>query len=254
MPKLNYESEKFESYEDAAAALFMDLYAQSIRLPDAEALQSENSAQFQNRCSKLFRKYQNHQNGRKLIKGTGRFLKGVAVLVIAALSLGSALFMTVEAVREPILDFYIQHNDGNWQLSSNRFGPDSNDPNHSMPRGFNEKDPLGALLPDDFHLDSIEGNLTESLMAIYCDDDQKVISFSSVCSDSISHINTENADVERLRIGEYDAVLSIRKDDNSAVLVWYNSDLEIVLTLKTDTFSKDELIRIAQIVNQQLMH
>ena len=186
------------------------------------------------------------------VKGAKRVFKAVATIAIASLSLSSFLFLTVEAIREPVLDFYIQHNDGNWKLRNSPFDFDTE--NTAPEASFNEKDPLGALLPQDFRLDFIEGDLTDSMMAIYCNDDQKVVSFRSVRSDSISHINTENADVERLRIGEYDAVLSVRKNDNTAVLKWYNSDLEIFLTLKTDIVSKDELIRIAQVVNQQLMH
>jgi len=252
MRPANNEKNLFDSYEDAAAALFMDCYAQTIALPSRDRVCAAESAGLRQNCQKLFKKHRQKQNRRTFLKGAGRFVKAAAVLAIAFLSLSSFLFLTVEAIREPVLDFYIEQNDGNWKLSS-LFGTDPNAP-ESISGSFNEKDPLGALLPQDFRLDSIEGDLTDSMMAIYCNDDQKVITFNSVRSDSITHINTENADVERLRIGEYDAVLSVRKDDNSAVLKWYNSDLEIFITLATDSISKDELIRIAQVVNQQLMH
>ena len=110
------------------------------------------------------------------------------------------------------------------------------------------------MLPDGFHLHSIEGNQKENLTAVYYNDDQKIITFESEHSNSRLHINTENANVERLRIGEYDAVLSVRKDTRATVLAWYNSDLEIFVTLTTNLLSKDELIHIARAINQQLMH
>lgn len=250
MNPVDNEKTLFEAYEESAVALFMDQYAQTIFLPTRQQVHTADSPQLQLVCQKQFQQHQRRENRKKFLKGTGRFFKRAALVAMAFLSLGSTLFLSVEAVREPILNFYIEQNDGNWKLRS-LFGADSDVPESVL---FNEKDPLGALLPEDFYLDSIEGNLTDDLMAIYYNDDQKVISFRSIRSDSSSYINTENSDVERLRIGEYDAVLSVRKGTEYAVLTWYNSDLEIFITIVTDSISKDELVRIAQTVNQQLMH
>lgn len=255
MPKLNYESEKFESYEDAAAALFMDLYAQSIRLPDAEALQSENSVQFQSRCSKLFRKYQNHQNGRKLIKGTGRFLKGVAVLVIAALSLGSALFMTVEAVREPIVRFYTKQQDGHIEISVNKDALDYTSPYQDAPiKSFNEQDPLGFLLPDDYYLDRIDGSMDAPLYSATYFDKTKdnYIEFSCNISKTQYNVNTENCRVTELEILGNKAVLSENLGNNSKVLLWYNPQLNKILDLTATGFTSEELILMAEALNNAL--
>lgn len=254
MPKLNYESKKFESYEDAAAALFMDLYAQSIRLPDAEALQSENSAQFQSRCNKLFRKYQNHQNGRKLIKGTGRFLKGVAVLVIAALSLGSALFMTVEAVREPIVRFYAKQQDGHMEISVNKDALDYTSPYQDAPiKSFNEQDPLGFLLPDDYALDSVTGTIAYGYYSLYRTiDGENYTAFDCLPSESILNINTENCNVTEFEISGEKAILSENQTNTSVVLVWHNARLNKMLQLTTTDLSKEELILMAEALNNAI--
>lgn len=255
MPKLNYESEKFASYEDAAAALFMDLYAQSIRLPDAEALQSENSAQFQSRCSKLFRKYQNHQNGRKLIKGTGRFLKGVAVLVIAALSLSSALFMTVEAVREPIVRFYTKQQDGHMEISVNKDALDYTSPYQDAPiKSFNEQDPLGFLLPDDYYLDRIDGSMDAPLYSATYFDKTKdnYIAFSVTASNSYHSIDTDDCKVTEFEISGNMAVMSEDIENGCIVLVWYNAYLDKFLELTATDFTGEELILMAEALNNAL--
>lgn len=251
MKNFTPSAESFDRYMDASVELFMECYAETIIVNKADECPAALSPSLQEKCKMLIKSTKRRQNRVKLLKRTGRFLKSAAVIAIAFLSLSSFLFMTVEAVRKPVMKFYIQKLDGNWLLRGSTFDADPNAPESAC---FIEQDPLGALLPEEFHLHSIEGNQKENLTAVYCNDDQEFVSFRSVCSDSNTHINTENADVERLKIGEYDAVLSVRRDTKAVILKWYNSDLEIIVTMTATHLSKEELIHIAQEINQQLMH
>lgn len=255
MIKYTPSAKVYERYMDASIELFMECYAETISVASSTDIREQESPQLNEKCKALIKATHRRQKLLGFTRGIRRVLKSAAVLAIAFLSLSSVLFVTVEAVRTPILNFYIKQNDGNWQLSGIPFDFNTDNPeNAALPKGFNAKDPLGSLLPDDFRINSVEGDLTDGLDAAYYNDKNNFVIIRCLRAESGYHINTDNAEVERIKISGYDAVLSMREDCNSPTLVWYNSDQNMLLTLKTDYFSKEELINIAELLNYILIH
>lgn len=247
MKNFTLSTEVFERYLDASVELFMECYAETITIDSDAAAQEQDSPRLNEKCKALIKATHRRKKLLGFMKGSARLLKSAAVIAVAFLALSSFLFITVDAVREPILKFYIKQNDGNWELSYTPFGADYNDPKHSAPESsFNEKDPLGDLLADDFYLHSVEGHLDGGLSAVYYNDNNNVLSFQCIFSDNTYHINTEDSTVEQIKISGYDTILSEEQPDDNTVLVCYYSDMDRIIILQSDCLSKNELVSIAE--------
>lgn len=251
MKNFTLSPEAFERYMDASVELFMECYADTISIDSDAAAQEQDSPRLHKKCASLVKAFHRRKKLLRAAKGAFRITKAAVVLVILCMSLSSVLFVTVEAVRTPIMNFYIKEHEGNWELSNTPFGTDLNNLDHISKGSFNEQDPLGELIPDDFSLYSRNGALTNTLIADYRSGDEYIY-FKSIHSDTTMHINSENADVEHIDLAGYDAVLSSRYDSQGNMLAWYNSDIEVFLYIDTNGLSKEELINVALSINNLL--
>lgn len=249
MKNFTLSPEAFERYMDASVELFMECYADTISIDSDAAAQEQDSPRLHKKCASLVKAFHRRKKLLRAAKGAFRITKAAAVLVILCMSLSSVLFVTVEAVRTPIMNFYIKEHEGNWELSNTPFGTDPNNLDHISKGSFNEQDPLGELLSDEFYLDSAEGNLNDGLYAVYYNNDGKHISLHCDITEGKLGINTENAKVERFRVSDYDAIFVVRNNVHNPMLVWYNSDIDRFFMLHSDYFSKEQLIDMAEILN-----
>ncbi len=254
MKNFTLSTEVFERYLDASVELFMECYAETITIDSDAAAQEQDSPRLNKKCKALIKATHRRKKLLGFMKGSARLLKSAAAVAIAFLALSSFLFITVDAVREPILKFYIKQNDGNWELSNIPFESEPDDPMYTAPEaGFNEEDPLQYLLPKGFTLISVNGNLEKHLAARYQNAQCQEVIFEYHKSNALININTEDAEMTRLQVSGYDAVLSEHKTTKNLLLIWYNSDLNYTLSLNTNALTKDELIAIAESLNYLLM-
>ena len=110
MSKRSIDKQIYEQYVDATVALFMEHYA--VALGDAtmqtKAPELSCSETLDLRCMTAIRKECAKLRRKEAWKSTKRVLRSAAVLLIALLSLSSVLFMTVEAFRVPVINFFIE--------------------------------------------------------------------------------------------------------------------------------------------------
>lgn len=240
-----------ERYMDASVELFMECYAGVItgdlRSDDEPVEPVPERLILQ--CKNQIKAFQRRRRLSAVVRCTGKVIKSAAVLTVAFLAIGSFLFITVEAVRKPILNFYIQKNDGNWVLSDTPL--DTDNPMYNAPEsGFDKKDPLGSFLVNEFQLYSLEGTLEDGMTAVYLKGDEgKGVSFHSATDDVQVSFNTEEATVTELEISGFTAIMSSRTDKHSVYLIWHRTDLNMYFSLNSDCLSEEELISMAESLN-----
>lgn len=254
MNKRTIDNDVYERYIDATVALFMEYYSVAF-LPEsinAEFNLEENGIAFptelDNRCRQLIKKelsrYRRKQNLSNLVKG----LKYVAACFIAFLSLSSFLFMTVEAIRIPIINYYISQHDGHWEIFGQTNGDSqTGEINNAV---IDIDDPLAQLIPDEYQLSICEGEAITDIVAIYENNSNNRICFSALPGEHWIAIDSENAQTSRQhKICGYDAITVIK--DDSVSLTWINTKLNTVFTLIADNMSDSEVSAIVeQLINR----
>ncbi len=236
----------YEKYVDASVALFMEHYSaalteqvkQNIKTFDAVPVPEE----LDQKCRKLIRKECAKRKSRLFFKSLGKGLSYVAILMVVLLSMSSALFVTVEAVRIPIINFYIEHGDGYWVIT----GDGENSVGNPGPLNnvvFDERDPLNGLVPSEYALERyIE--LNNGTTAMYQNGEGHTLIFTQTMNSNQLTIDTEDAEyTKELDIIGYDAVLVKTK---KMKLVWLDSHRAVMCTLIADSLSEEEIISLAE--------
>ena len=241
----------YEKYVDASVALFMEHYSaalteqvkQNIKTFDAVPVPEE----LDQKCRKLIRKECAKRKSKQFFKSLGKGLSYAAVLLIVLLSMSSALFMTVEAVRIPIINFYIEHGDGYWIITGDD-GNNNDDVDNHGDIDFDEGDPLKGLIPGDYVLKRYY-ELNNGATAMYVNSVGHTVVLMQVTSSSQLVVDTENAEyTKELRINDCNAVL-VKAEKMS--LVWLEPQQSVMYTLVADSLDEEELITIAEVLSLQ---
>ncbi len=235
----------YEQYVDATVALFMEYYS-AVTLPDRIRTEFESQgnnpfsfpAELDSRCRFLIKKECARHRRKQCVTSIVKGLRYVAALAVAALSLFSLLFITVEAFRVPIINYYIEQNDGHWDLSGQgNYSPEM--PNYSL----EINDPLAGLVSEEYQLVITEGESLQKLTAIYEDVSGRQVFFSCEPGNSLVSIDSEGAErSEMCKIGDCDAVLVIK---NGVRLAWIHEETSTIFTLIADDLTETEVFSIA---------
>lgn len=255
MDKPNINKEVYERYVDASVALFMEYYAK-VLLQDVDTGDniSDNAvAEFPNeldkRCMKMIKTECVRRKRVAIIKSATRVLRSAAVIAVAILALSSLLFMTVEAVRVPIINYFIEQKDGYWAITG-QGGNDQNDDVTNSQKPFDTIDPLSEFLPQDYALVQVIGDSANQLIAIYENNAGKQVFFSTRPYDSSIQIDSEDAEFsEQCQILEHEAVLVVK--NGTTRLVWIHEGVSILFTVIADELPTDDVTAIAQQVSLQ---
>lgn len=241
----------FDQYVDASVALFMEHY--SSVLTDhvkTEIMSSESvdvSDGLDQKCRTLIRKEFAKRKRKAFLKGVSKGLSYAAVLMVALLSLSSALFITVEAVRVPIINFFIEQGDGYWVIT----GEDEDTSAHRDNQNkivFDEADPLRDLLPEEFRLERyIE--LNTGATAMYADELGNNAVLVLTRNSSALMIDTENAEYTK-EISILDCKAILVKTEKLS-LVWLDSKRDVLYNLVVDSIDEEDLIEIAEEVTSR---
>lgn len=244
----------YERYVDAAVDLFMQYYFETIHVDSEADITEQQTAELSKKCESLVKAKHRRKKLMGAAKGTLKVLKAAAILAVVVLSASSFLFVTVEAVRKPILDFYIEYNDGYVEISGDLPEYDPENPRFTRPDAeFDPEDPLGAILAhENFSLERNSRSFEKGTTAIYRNDQGDVISIQSFGSDGNLQINTENLRVEYIEISGQDAILTSDKHTRNVALYWYYPELDMFLTLHTDYYPENDVIDIAEILSDML--
>ena len=243
MDKRKISEDVYERYVDASVALFMEYYAASCldgsKSPHADG--KDFPADLDTRCRSLINRECTRQRRRAFLKSAGKCLGAVACLAIFLLSLSSVLFMTVEAVRIPVINYYIEQGDSYWEIS-NKSGQSSTIENNDM---ISLSNPLGDLIPNEYVLKTIKGDALEHLFAIYENPASQQIIFSTCPIDDVTRLDTENSkNLNTSKILGYPAVI-VEKDSRTTI-TWVIDNLSLVVYLEATGITSRELAPIAE--------
>lgn len=244
MGKHSIDKQVYEQYVDAAVALFMEHYAAAL----SEELEQTDSPvkacpeALDQRCMALIRKTCAKQRRQAFWAGTKKVLHSAAMLVMALLSLSSILFMTVEAFRVPVINYFIEQDDGFWAIT----GRKADDPvTPTTADAFDPDDPLAGLLPEGYALVDVKKGENGKSIATYKNGQGNRVFLWIRPNTSDVTVNSENASASRkCMIAGYDGVYVER--DNMTQLVWVDKAENATYMLNADAMDEKQLIALAE--------
>lgn len=243
----------YDQYVDASVALFMEYYSSALTEHVKTEMMSSDSVdiseELDQKCRTLIRKECAKRKRKVFFKGLSKGFSYAAALLVVLLSMSSALFITVEAVRIPIINFFIEQGDGYWVITG-----EDEDKNSSGQGGhqdevmFDETDPLSGLLPAGFKLERYI-QLNTGATAMYADESGNNVVLVLTQDSSALMIDTEDAEyTKELSVMECKAILV--KTENLS-LVWLDSQREVLYNLIVDDIAEEDLIKIAEEVTSR---
>ena len=249
MNKRKISEEVYDRYVDASVALFMEYYASSCldNADDPHIDEVEFPADLDSRCRTLIDREFARQRRKTFFKAAAKGLGVVAAFAAVILSLSSVLFMTVEAVRVPIINYYIEQGDSYWEISSQN----GHSSEHETQNTISLSDPLANLIPNDYKLSTIKGDTLSCLIAIYKNADGQKVSFSTGSIDGATRFDTENAQTSKTtNILGYNAFMVIK--GNQTNITWIIDDLSLVISLDSTGLTSAELAMMAEQLTMKL--
>jgi len=241
-PQISEETR--EELEEATVSLFMDQYAKAMNAGfDAmmeESADNEFPPELEKRCLALIEQEYAKERNKRRRKAALRVLRSAAAVVVVVLGLCSILFMTVEAFRVPIMNFFAEKHDGHLELRGTYAESES-------PSVFNPDDPLGDIIPAEYTLADINSDWQKGLVtAVYCNEENSIILFSIEPSENSMLIDDEDAETLQFQLMNCDAYLL--REDEMIRLVWLDSDNCKTFTICANKIQKDAVIALAEAV------
>lgn len=247
MNKRAVNKDIYENYIDASVALFMEYYSVvslsdnvQAELDAANCDEIQFPAQLDNRCRQLIKNRTAHYRRKQCLKACWKGLKYAAACVMAVLSLTSILFMTVEAVRVPIINYYIEQCEGHWEIDRG-----GNDDSAKAADEIDLVNLLGNVIPEDYQMVVKNGDSLEEMVVTYQNAAGKRFSCRTVPGHGWVAVDSEDAQTShQQQICGYDAITVIK--DGGTKLTWIHSDLGIVFTINADDMSETEITAIGE--------
>lgn len=233
------DQEIYDQFAEAAAALIMRQYAAAERKTAMKAAPEVKTSQaLDAKCHKLIKKRLRTQQLKTMAKTVLRYTKRVAMVVLMLFGIVGILFTTVEAVRVPIINFFIDQKDGYLEITG------ANDENSLTPSGNKvSTNPLDGLLPDGYKEVLYEKYSSGGFTTIYENNRNQHIVFAEKTFGNNLEVDNESVATEQIKVLSYEAIL-IKKGGYR--LVWLNSDDERICCLDADALSREEIIALAE--------
>lgn len=182
------------------------------------------------------------QRYKRIARKAGRFTCAAALTVVMLFGVVGILFTTVEAVRAPIIRFFIAQKEGHLEITNS--GKETDTRTLTNTADFAEMNArLAKLLPEGYVQTDENVSSMGNTMATYVNSEGGRIVFSIKPQQRTFHFDTEEtASTEKMKIGTYDAILVAK---NGYRLIWFDAANNVLYQLITDALSKDEIISIA---------
>lgn len=241
MQTLPISEETREKLEDATLSVFMDQYAKAL---DAgvdslmeDCAEDTFPPELDQRIRKLIAKESAKERNKKRRKTALRMLRSAAAAIVLLLGACSVLFVTVEAFRIPVMNFFMEKTNLYWEISTG-------DGETKEPETFNEENPLEGILSQEFELVFLDGSLESgNLIADYSSDKEASVSLYINFATGNNQTDTENAAASKFKLAGQDAVISI--EGEVVRITWINYDIAKVFSLRTVNVDENEAIDIA---------
>ena len=251
MDKRKIDQDVYERYVDASVALFMECYCATLsedihrQVDQVQADDLAFPAALDDRCRSAIKKEYAVRKRKQSLKSIAKGLRYAASFAVVLLALASVLFISVEAIRVPIINYYIAQSDQYVEFTSRQ---------QEAPDGLaniNAEDPLAGLLPEQYSLILLDDELPEQIVAIYKSSVNNCISFSMYPGNAVVRVDTEDAQtVSKMQICGCTGVL-VLKDGKITVAWGYESD-EKTFMLSSSSLTETELISLAETFMQSI--
>lgn len=227
-----------EQYEDIALSLLMDDYADE----DGARLLQEFEAAAKNgdlpelpdeldeKCRKLIDESFEKRERSNLLTRIGSTVLKAAVYVFVLLGLSTAMVLSVEALRIPVLNFFVQYTDIYTSLSMEEPDTDVQVQLDDLERR------LQSLISDEYILVARETDKEGYLGLYFQNASGNIIALVANPSVGTINIDTEDSNAIRMELNTYDAVF-VEKDGFH--IIWYNSDSQMIYDLFADGMEAD---------------
>ena len=251
MDKRKIDQDVYEKYVDASVALFMEYYCATLSEDihqEIDKMKTEN-VEFPDaldaRCRATIKKECTTRKRKQCLKSCVKGLRYVASVAIVLLALASVLFVSVEAIRVPIINYYVTRSEKYVEFTARQ--PEGSE----RIENINVEDPLAGILPEEYKLISVDAILSDRIMAIYKDSDNNSIYFSMNASDTVVRVDTEEAQIAKeVPIYGCEGILIVK--DRQINVIWGDKDNEITFMLTSSAFTETELINLAEQFMQTL--
>ena len=246
MNKPEINQEVYEQYLDATVALYMEHYSAMLTEKISSEIKDEDAPfpeALDLKCKSLFKKEAAKQKRLTLWKHTKRTLKVAAVFAIAVMTTFSMLFVSVDAFRVKVINFYIENKNGYWSINSDQNS--HQDKGMIQPDNFDVNNPLKGLIPDDYSLITISNADPQRTSAIYENANAGTIRLHIFPYDTSLQIDSENTtSTKEIKILNFDGVLSVK--NQATQIAWCNNETQTMYLIITNTLTESELITLAE--------
>lgn len=237
-------------YEEAVVALFMDEYAQEHGkqlLAEFEEAQKNGaipkiSDELDRKCrdqiQKHFRQRRRLQRRKQLIRRVGQ----IAASLLLVIGLSATLIVSVDAFREPVLNFFLEQQKHSSTIGFDNHGneipgtQEQGDPNEKIT-------PLSGLLPGDYKLEQYYKKNNGTFYVYYKNSDQASVVLQTIRSEALIGYDSENAEVKPIKILSYEGILI---EKNGYTLIWYNTAQQRTYQFAASKLMLDEVWQIAE--------
>lgn len=241
---MEYQKEKItarERLEEATVAIFMDRYAQALDAGiDRKIEECAGDAfpeELDNRCRALIEQANRKAKNKKRIKSALRVLRSAAVVTVVLVGLFSVLFVSVEAFRIPILNFFIEKTDRYWEITAT--------PKEAfIPIGYDPEDPLGGIIGS-FTLTSLTGSVESGdLLAIYnLGDDIELALFADY---SFGNIRLDGEDYAVTEITVAGHTGQMYAEGDRVNLAWLDENIDRIFVICTQNIAEEAVMQVAE--------
>ena len=192
-------SKIYEEYTDACVELFMSYYAEQLFSNiDADAELTPFPEELDRKCRRMLKQALRRQRLQQFQKASFKALGRVAVVAMVLLSTFTVLFMSVEAIRVPVINYYLTH-------SKLEYLTISSSPEEEGT--FNPDNPLQDMLPGGYTLMQNERSEENHFTAIYQNAEGNYVYFSCEAASRVVQVDTEDAVVQNFTIFNCEAMM-----------------------------------------------
>lgn len=242
------DNEIQDKYMDAVLAMLMDEYAEAeaellLQKSKEEIPEVEVPEELDKKCQALIRKKFAQKRRRHALKILGDISKRAAVFMVVLLGIFSALFLTVDAVRTPVINFYLKNLGNHSVLIVGK--PELQTTQESSWDSFTGMlvNELTGLLPPGYSLTEVHFDEGGIGFAYFKGKGMSEISLNITKGDSIFAIDTEDCDRYETLSLIGDEGYYIEKGDRKTV-IWMSNTQDKILSLVSNTFDKESLLQL----------
>ena len=233
-----------ENLEDAQMALLMDAYAKAegeALMAESELLEEPMSEEFKAQCLRLIDREFAKRRRNKRHRAAARNAAKAALVAFALIALLSVGVMSVEAIRVPVLNFFLEHKE---KFTTIFFTP--TDPVDTTREGMVQEGPLAGLLPDIYKMDSCSESPDGNAHAVYLTDDKEFVLYSArKWENSTLGFDTEDADLyEEKKLLDHYAFLVVKEE--RVQILWINEEDGFIYSISTDNMTPDDFWSLAE--------